>query len=331
MEAAKQQGSGQSNLAVANLAPTRVTAVPQVEARRDIIVVGGGKGGIGKSLLSTNLGIHLAQQGERVVLIDADLGGANLHTCLGLPPPRQTLSHFVDGRTPDLAAVVVPTGYPNLGLISGALDVLSAANPMYADKLRLLQAVAQLEVDRVIIDLGGGTAFHTIDFFLMADVGLVTVVPEPTSIENAYRFIKAACYRRLRALEIAWQLPPMVEESLGERGGRSLKSPVEVLQAIALRDPVAAERMRRQLARFPFNLVVNQVRTPEERELGPAMCAACRRYFGIEMHFAGSIPYDDSVWQAVRHRRPLLVDSPHSRASVQLRAVAESLQREERP
>jgi len=60
-----------------------------------VIAVGGGKGGIGKTLLSANLGVHLASRGYRVVMVDADLGGANLHTCLGVKAPRATLSDFV--------------------------------------------------------------------------------------------------------------------------------------------------------------------------------------------------------------------------------------------
>ena len=299
--------------------------------RREIIAVGGGKGGIGKSLLSTNLGVHLAQQGLRTVLIDADLGGANLHTCLGMPTPQRTLSSFIGGQINDLRDVVVPTNFTNLGLISGAQDVLGAANPKYADKLRLLQEVAQLDVDRVIIDLGGGTAFHTIDFFLLADIGLIAVVPEPTSIENAYRFIKAVCYRRLRSLELAWGLPPRVALALDEREGRGLRSPVELLAGLEQQDAPAAARLRQELARFPFNLVVNQVRTPDEAALGPAIAGACRKYFGVSMHFAGAVAFDDAIWQAVRRRRPVLLDSPQSGASGQLRAVAAGLRRQVDP
>ena len=61
---------------------------PMPRTRRQIWSVGGGKGGIGKSLLTASLGWQLARMGKRVVLVDADLGGANLHTCLGLPRRR---------------------------------------------------------------------------------------------------------------------------------------------------------------------------------------------------------------------------------------------------
>ncbi|MBI3179572.1 MAG: P-loop NTPase, partial [Deltaproteobacteria bacterium] len=159
---------------------------------RQVIAIGGGKGGIGKSLLAANLAIHAAELGKQVIVIDADLGGANLHTCLGMKPPQVTLSDFVNRKVKDLEAVVTPTPIKGLGLVSGALDLLGAANPKYTQKLRLLREVTRLDVDVVIIDLGGGTGFNILDFFLIADHGILTAMPEPTSIENAYRFIKAA-------------------------------------------------------------------------------------------------------------------------------------------
>src|SRR5207249_805542 len=113
---------------------------PKTRARR-IIAVGGGKGGIGKSLVSANLGIALAQRGSSVVLVDADLGGANLHSCLGVPQPQVSLSDFVDRRTEKLEDVAVPTGIERLRLISGARDVLDAANPRHAEKQKLLRNI----------------------------------------------------------------------------------------------------------------------------------------------------------------------------------------------
>ncbi len=298
---------------------------PEASPRRDIIAVGGGKGGIGKSLVSANIGVHLALSGKRVVLVDADLGGANLHTCLGMQAPKRTLSDFVERRVTDLSQVVCPTPIERLGLISGALDVLQAANPKYTQKLRLLREVARLNVDCVIIDLGGGTGFNILDFFLIADHGILTVVPEPTSIENAYRFIKAAYYRRLRTIEMSWNLHPYVEEAMNERSATGLKTPADLVAYVEQRDPDAGRRMRQELERFPLKLVVNQTRTAEEQKLGFAVSDACRKYFGIPMQFLGAIPYDDAVWRSVRRRRPVMIDSPESDASRSIRQVARAL------
>jgi len=293
--------------------------------RRDIIAVGGGKGGIGKSLVSANLGVHLAQTGRKVILVDADLGGANLHTCLGMPVPKHTLSEFTERRVGSLKDVVTPTPVERLGLISGALDFLGAANPKYTQKLRLLKEISKLDVDCVIIDLGGGTGFNILDFFLIADHGILTVVPEPTSIENAYRFIKAAYYRRLKTIEMAWNLRPLVEEAMNDRSALGLKTPADLVAYVESRDAEGGRRLRNELERFPLKLVVNQTRNPDEEKLGFAVCDACRKYFGIPMQYLGAIPYDDAVWRSVRRRRPVMLDSPESGSSRSIRQLARAL------
>lgn len=293
--------------------------------KRKIIAIGGGKGGIGKSVISANLGVYFAQQGKSVILLDADLGGANLHTCLGLNSPQRTLSDFVSQNVQDLKSLVIPTGIPNLELISGAFDFLNAADIKHTEKLRLLREVTKLDVDYVIIDLGAGTGFNILDFFLIADHGILTVVPEPTSIENAYRFIKAAYYRRLKTLEMSWNLKSLVESAMAEKGTKGLRTPADLISYVERRDVAAGASLRKEIARFPLDLVVNQVRTAEERKLGPSMSEACRKYFGISMRFLGAVPYDDAVWQAIKQRKPVLVDNPTSHASEGIREIAQSL------
>ncbi len=290
-----------------------------------VVAVGGGKGGIGKSLVSANMAVSLAQSGKQVVLLDADLGGANLHTYLGMPPPKRTLSEFVSRQAEHLDELITPTNVQNLGLISGALDALGAANLKYSEKVRLLREILRLKVDVVVVDLGGGTAAHVIDLFLLARYGILTVVPEPTSIENAYRFIKSACLRRLRSVAAAWMLPAPVQQLLNVPETKGAPTPAELLRQVERLDPAAAAKMRHELERFPYYLVVNQVRTSEEGRLGPAMVDACRRYFGVRMQYLGAIQFDDAVWMAVRHRRPVVLESPHARASEQLRQLGITL------
>src|SRR6185436_2717846 len=103
-------------------APLAMPPPPGADARpqRQIWSVGGGKGGIGKSLLTASLGWQLAQLGKRVVLVDADLGGANLHPCLGLQNPKRTLGDFIQRRVAQIEDVAVETGQPGLRLVSGA-------------------------------------------------------------------------------------------------------------------------------------------------------------------------------------------------------------------
>jgi flagellar biosynthesis protein FlhG len=283
-------------------------AAPRAPARaRRVISIGGGKGGIGKSLISANLGIELARRGKRVVLVDADLGGANLHTTLGVEVPRRTLSDFIERRVSRIDEVVTPTGIENLGLVSGALDHLDAANPRHAQKMRLLRHVQQLDADFAILDLGAGTHSNVLDFFLVSDHGVLVLVPEPTAVENAYRFVKAAFWRRMRNVAQVYGYEPLLRTVLD---GGSFRSPVELVDSVARKDPDAGANLARQLAVFRPRLVVNQARTPQDAEIGRAVVAAWKKYFGLEMDYLGFIQYDDEMWRTLRARRPFLVERP---------------------
>jgi flagellar biosynthesis protein FlhG len=300
-------------------APRAKRVVPR--ARR-LLAVGGGKGGIGKSLISASLGVALARRGQRVVLVDADLGGANLHTTLGLDLPGRTLSDFILRKVERLDQVVTPTGIENLGLVSGALDTLEAASPKHAQKLRLLRHVQGLDADYVILDLGAGTHANVLDFFLVSDHGLLVMVPEPTSVENAYRFVKSAFWRRVRTVAQVFGYEALLREVMD---GASFRSPVELVASVAERDPEAGANLATQLAAFRPQLVVNQVRTPQDAEMGHAVVAAWRKYFGLEMDYLGPIDHDDEVWRAVRYRKPLMVHRPEAAAALAFERLADRL------
>jgi flagellar biosynthesis protein FlhG len=238
-----------------------------------IVSVGGGKGGVGKSLVAASLGIELARRGCRVVLVDCDLGGANLHTCLGIDPPRRTLSEFVNHSVERIEEVFVSTGIPNLSLVSGALDHLDAASPSHGQKLRLIRHLQSMDADFAILDLAAGTQKNTLDFFLLADHKVLVLAPEHSAIENAHRFVKAAFWRRLRAASSIFGVSHLLDECLD--GGR-FRGPAEILEAIQGADEEAGSQLREQMAAFRPGLVVNQVRTQEDTELGLGVAAARR-------------------------------------------------------
>lgn len=302
--------------------PVRRPVVPARRRLRRVISVGGGKGGIGKSLISANLGIELARRGKQVVLVDADLGGANLHTTLGIDLPRRTLSDFIERKVARIEDVVTPTGIANLGLVSGALDHLDAANPRYAQKMRFLRHVQQMDVDYAILDLGAGTHANVLDFFLVSDHGVLVLVPEPTAVENAYRFVKAAYWRRMRNVAQVYGYDSLLRSVMESS---SFRSPVELLASFSERDPEAGANLARHLAAFRPRLVVNQTRTEQDADIGQAVIAAWRKYFGLEMDYLGCIAYDDEMWRAVRARRPLLVERPDVGASKAFARIADSL------
>jgi flagellar biosynthesis protein FlhG len=300
-------------------APRRVAAPRRGARPGRIVAVGGGKGGVGKSLVAASIGIELARRGSRVVLVDCDLGGANLHTCLGIDPPRRTLSDFVNHRVDRIEDVLVSTSLPGLSLVSGALDPLDAANPSHGQKMRFIRQLQSMEADFAVLDLAAGTQKNTLDYFLLADHKVLVLVPEPSAVENAHRFVKAAFWRRLRAASAVFGVGHLLEELLD---GGQFRGPAEILDALRGADPETARQLQEQMAAFRPGLVVNQVRTPEDEALGPGIAAAWRRHFGIDMDLLGVVEQDDDVWRAARERRPLLLSRSIGRAARSLQRIA---------
>lgn len=307
-------------LSVSEILPS---AMPKT--RRQIWSVGGGKGGIGKSVLTASVGWQLARMGRRVVLVDADLGGANLHTCLGLPTPQRTLADFIQRRVAAIDDVVSEAGAPGLRLISGASDLLSAANIKHLQKVRVMNQVRTLDVDVVLIDLGAGTSYNILDFFLLSDVSVLAVVPEPTSIENGYRFIKSALYRRFRAAAPREGVRQLIDAALDPRGDRGLKTPLELLARVEAEDREAAEALRREMRAFQPRFIVNEVREAADEAIGHQLVAACARHLGVRATYAGFVHHDDAVWRAVRRRRLFMSDAPTSRAAEEIRQLTRGL------
>jgi flagellar biosynthesis protein FlhG len=284
------------------------------QSDKKIWAIGGGKGGVGKSLVSANVSICLALMGHKVVAVDLDLGGANLHTCLGLPIPSVTLSDYVSKKVVNFEELLVPTPISNLKIISGAQDELGMANLKHMHKNQIIRKLHELDADYILFDLGAGTAFNTIDFFITADKGILVVLPEPTSIENTYRFIKSVLYRRLKMIEGAAEIEEIIEESMSAKlGPAGASSPAELVKKISLINPEVGLRIKNDMALFRPNLIINQVRSQADIDIGYSIQSICRKYFGIEMTFPGYLDYDQSVWQSVRKRKPLLIEFPNSK------------------
>jgi flagellar biosynthesis protein FlhG len=128
-----------------------------VASHPKIVAVGGGKGGVGKSTVSILLAFWFARMGKQTILVDADLGGANLHTFMGIKNPPRTLNDFVTKRYDTLEEICIDTELENLRLIGGASDILSLANIHVSQKAKLIQNLARLNADYVVLDLGAGT------------------------------------------------------------------------------------------------------------------------------------------------------------------------------
>ena len=261
-------------------------------ARKGIWTIAGGKGGVGKSFLCSNLSIDLAQQGNSVVVIDADFGGPNIHTFFGISTSIISVSDFIKSNQLRLDDILLPTGIANLKLASGAHDVLGMANLNVIQQNKLIKAVNSLDVDYVLVDLGAGTSSYTLDLFLNADVGILVAAPEPTSVENTYRFIKSAFYRKLKLVIKHQEVRGLLESITESKHEENPRTPSELVSEITDINVQAGETLKYELSNFNPKLILNQVRTPTDVRLGFSMGAASKKFFGVNLGYVGFVEHD---------------------------------------
>ncbi|AWB67385.1 cobyrinic acid a,c-diamide synthase [Saccharobesus litoralis] len=159
------------------------------EDKVKVIAVTGGKGGVGKSNVSLNLAISLAQKGKRVLVFDADLGLANLDVMLGLRV-HKNLSHLLAGEC-ELQDILVkgPHGITIVPATSGTKNMVELTPNEHAGLIRAFSELEQ-QFDVLIVDTAAGISDMVLSFSRAAQDVLVVVCDEPTSITDAYALIK---------------------------------------------------------------------------------------------------------------------------------------------
>ncbi len=290
-----------------------------------IMPIGGNKGGTGKSFICGTLGTALANRGKRTLIIDLDLGASNLHTMMGMSLPSRSLSDFINRRVEKLEETVIPTPVPKLFLISGARNDLDVSNILYQQKQKIVRAISQLSCDYIILDLGAGTSFNTVDFFMISNTGVFVAIPEPTSIENIYRLARSLFFR-------------MIKQSVGISDFRTIVSAARERDPEGHADhldnllivfsdlfPEKADSFGRFLRGVSFKLVMNQMRDSDNPKLGNMICMVIEKHLGVPVAFLGNIAYNSYVHDSVCNRVPFMDKYPYTQTTTDIRKLSETV------
>jgi len=294
--------------------PARFSPEPAPAPRqKKIIAVGGAKGGIGKSTFTANLGVFLATRGHRTVMVDLDLGGANLHLYLGQTFIHNSINDYFTRTVPHLAELMIPTNY-GPQLIGGDSSELGSANITFWAKMKLIKSLRDLDADYVIIDLGSNTSFNILDFFLAADTNFVISTCEPASYLEAYNFIKVGLLRRLNRLfggESAsagkknHALQELIREATMSPDGAKAKTISEMLARVEKHHPDYLPALKKAIDTYQPGLLINQVR--DVSEVGPIVTRikeVSRKMLGIKVRYVGAIPYLEEVKRSTKDLMP---------------------------
>jgi flagellar biosynthesis protein FlhG len=288
-----------------------------------IWVIGGGKGGTGKTFLISSIGINLARKGKRVIYIDSDIGGANLHSFLGIQPPTATLSDFFEKKIP-LQDLVFETEIPNVAFIPGDVHSLASDAIRYSQKKKFHNHMKKLEADYLLVDLGAGSHYNTIDTFLQADKAISVIVPELIALENLYHFIKNTLFRKIRLALKASQFKEIVWQTWQDRDNKEIGGLRELILTLQML-PDIGPTIQQELEGFRVHLVLNKARSNQDIFLGSKVKSTFIKHLDIETLYAGFVEYDERVFLSTRRNKPFVLENPTTKCAREIEAVTENL------
>jgi flagellar biosynthesis protein FlhG len=291
-----------------------------------VVPVASGKGGVGKSLVSANLAIALAQAGKNVVLADLDLGGSNLHLILGIRSVSGSIGSFLDTPRESISSIINETDVPNLRFIPGDSEIPGLANLKPNQKRMLVRKLLTLDADYLIMDLGAGTGQTTLDFFLTAGNGIICTNPTPTATVSAYLFLKNAVFHILHN-SVGKKGPgaEYVKQLFRDRTALRQVYLPEIARELDLRDPDAGQAFRRAVRRFKPRLIMNMLENPKDAEKINRLRRSAQQYLDLDLLHLGVIYRDDLQDTALSARLPIIRYKPSSLLSQAIYRIAEKM------
>lgn len=278
----------------------------------NILPIASGKGGVGKSTAAANLAIILARLGKKILLCDFDFGGANLHTLLGLKNNHAGMGNFIYRQTSELTDLMQETSEQNLRFISGDCLYPGTANMETFIKNKIIRKLSQLEdFDYVILDLGAGAAYNTIDFYLLTYNSILVTTPELTSILNAYSFLKASAFRFfMRQFKVKSAERKFINDYLKNSASGTETSFLDLISKTAENFNESCRKPLEELKKYRPQVILNMGETWQDLEMARRLRKLVREKLGIQMDFVGFLPRDKKVSYAVALRTPLAVSEP---------------------
>ena len=292
----------------------------------NLLPVASGKGGVGKSSFAVNLAVLLAQKGKKVILADLDFGGANLHTLLGLKNNHAGLGNYIYKQTDDFNSLLQETAQPGLKFIAGDCLYPGTANMEAGAKRRIIKALNAQDADYVILDLGAGTTYNTLDFYLLTYNSILVTSPELTSILNAYSFLKSAAYRFLiRQFKAKSPERSMIDNYINNSTAGAESSFVALVDEICRQYPPSGEKARQELQKYRPQVILNMGKSTQDLEMARRLRSLVWNKLNIAMDFVGFTPKDDAIEMAVATRRPIAVSNPQNPFVVHLNSAADRI------
>ncbi|MDR1373366.1 MAG: P-loop NTPase [Treponema sp.] len=294
-----------------------------------IIPVASGKGGVGKSLIAANLGVALAQAGQRVVLADLDLGASNLHLVLGHQSPKNGIGAWLNDTKSDFHSVIADTDVRGLRFIPGDTEIPGTAN-LKAYQLKALVKrlfVLKDEADVLMLDLGAGTHQSILDFFLLSGQGIVVSAPAVTAVLNAYVFLKNTVFRLMfTVFGKGTKARAYLEQARKDNSGGPQKLYIpRMLPEVKKIDPVSHDKFMTHISTLHPRLIMNMIEDPKDADVAMKIRRSCQEYLDLKIEHLGVVYRDGIQDTALSSRLPVVLYKPQSIISQAIYRIADKI------
>ncbi|AEJ19006.1 P-loop NTPase [Gracilinema caldarium] len=288
-----------------------------------ILPIASGKGGVGKSVFAINCAVALAKLGKTTVLIDLDLGASNLHTLLGIKNRYPGIGNLINRTETCLEALLIETDILRLFFIPGDTLLPGTANIDFFTKQKIMKSITNLPADYILLDLGAGSSYNTVDFFLTSSSGCIVTMGESTAILNAYSFLKTVFYRTLirsfppkgperqvisnffaQKMEGTSNTSSVLKKTLLENFGENAQQAISVVERL-----------------YP-RIVLNMGTGPHDLGVGIKLREIAKKNLELNVEYIGYIPWDSSVSASVTARKPAILLQPDSPFAQAIQAIA---------
>ena len=288
-----------------------------------IIPIAAGKGGVGKTFLAANLAVALAEKGRQTIAVDLDLGGSNLHTFLELPNRYPGIGDFLKARSANLEDLLVPTQISGLKFLPGDGKTPLMANIPFAQKIRLISWIRKLPAEYILLDLGAGTSFNTLDYFGISPWGIIVVTPEYTSVMGMLAFLKNFLLRAIdRKMAKNRPIRALLQELYNQPTEKQVPSIQELHGIISAEDEKAGKELAEVYGSCRPRVVFNMATHPNESRVATNITNTLGSILSIETDFFGFIFDDPAVRKSIRRRTLFLPNNRESMAADNIVRIA---------
>ncbi len=293
---------------------------------RKIIPIAGGKGGVGKSIIAVNMALSLAKNGKKTVLVDLDLSGSNIHTLLGVKNTKPGIGNIISGLKASVSELVCPTKWENLYYIPGDVHVYGVGEITQPEKILIINGLLETEADYIILDLGGGTSFTVLDFFLVSNSGLIITTPQTTSVMNAYAFLKNYVLRFLqRAFASNKGISKYLNSVVKEQNQEDRKTMSEIMESITKISIEDGEKASAFLDVLQPKLILNKINSASDIVIAIGLRDLCKKNLSINIECLGTVLETEIVNRSSENLTPFVHDFPEHIVTNEVHRISQKI------